>query len=192
MQIGSHAIAQSGTAPVAAEAVPLLSKLFGDDGLTFRDVLDLINPLQHIPVVGNLYRKLTGDTLDPAIRVAGGALFGGPLGAALSVGSLLMEREYPSDPASPVMEETPTALAAAGSREPYRGGWIVNAAMTGQLPLPAPTTPSEETVPSAAKLATLNQPETRRGGWMVTQAYALSDLQQAATSAAKGRIDQEV
>lgn len=50
---------------------------FGEDGLTFGDVLDLINPLQHIPLLGGLYRKLAGDAIDPAIRIAGGALFGG-------------------------------------------------------------------------------------------------------------------
>jgi hypothetical protein len=58
---------------------------FGKDGLTFGDLVDVINPLQHIPVVGALYRKLTGDTIDPAIKVAGGALFGGPIGAAASL-----------------------------------------------------------------------------------------------------------
>ena len=57
---------------------------FGEDGLTFGDVFDLINPLQHIPFLGGLYRKLTGDTIDPAIRLAGGVLFGGPIGAAVA------------------------------------------------------------------------------------------------------------
>ncbi|MGE4616339.1 MAG: hypothetical protein AAEJ43_04900 [Gammaproteobacteria bacterium] len=35
-------------------------KLFGDDGLTFRDVFDLVNPLHHLPIIGNLYRRITG------------------------------------------------------------------------------------------------------------------------------------
>lgn len=56
--------------------------LFGGDGFTFSDLLDIINPLQHIPVISTIYRKLTGDTIDPASRVLGGALFGGPIGAA--------------------------------------------------------------------------------------------------------------
>ncbi|MBT5013959.1 MAG: hypothetical protein HON02_05865, partial [Rhodospirillaceae bacterium] len=34
---------------------------FGADGFTFLDFLDIINPLQHIPVVGSLYRDMTGD-----------------------------------------------------------------------------------------------------------------------------------
>ena len=44
-------------------------KLFGDDGFTFLDFLDIINPLQHIPIIGTLYRQMTGDTLDPGSRV---------------------------------------------------------------------------------------------------------------------------
>ncbi len=55
-------------------------KPFGDDGLTFGDMLDVINPLQHIPVISTIYRSLTGDELSPAARIAGGALFGGPVG----------------------------------------------------------------------------------------------------------------
>ena len=30
-------------------------KLFGDDGFTFLDFLDIINPLQHIPIIGTLF-----------------------------------------------------------------------------------------------------------------------------------------
>lgn len=53
--------------------------------LSFSDLLDTINPLQHIPVVAQIYRHLTGDTISPAARVAGGALYGGPIGLVASV-----------------------------------------------------------------------------------------------------------
>lgn len=53
--------------------------------LTFSDFIDTINPLQHIPVVAQIYRHLTGDTISPAARVAGGALYGGPIGLVASV-----------------------------------------------------------------------------------------------------------
>ena len=35
---------------------------FGSDGFSFLDVLDIINPLQHLPVISTLYRQVTGDT----------------------------------------------------------------------------------------------------------------------------------
>ena len=53
-------------------------KIFGDDGFTFLDFLDIINPLHHIPVIGTLYREMTDDSLDPGSRVIGGTLFSVP------------------------------------------------------------------------------------------------------------------
>lgn len=67
--------------PVSSET-GVESWLFGADGFGFDDLLDVVNPLQHIPVVSSLYRWITGDEIAPAASVAGGALFGGPLGAA--------------------------------------------------------------------------------------------------------------
>ncbi|NQU70145.1 MAG: hypothetical protein HQ514_06325, partial [Rhodospirillales bacterium] len=52
----------------------------GDDGLTFSEFLDVINPLQHLPVVSSIYRAVTGDEISLGARLLGGALFGGPLG----------------------------------------------------------------------------------------------------------------
>ncbi len=64
---------------------------FGGDGFTLLDAVDIINPLQHLPLVGPLYRELTGDTLDPFSRVAGSTLFFGPIGAAVSSVNVAME-----------------------------------------------------------------------------------------------------
>lgn len=58
---------------------------FGEDGLQVSDVLDAINPLQHIPFVSTLYRELTGDTMSAGSKIAGGALLGGPIGLVASV-----------------------------------------------------------------------------------------------------------
>lgn len=66
-------------------------RLFGKDGLTFSDILDIVNPLQHLPIVSTLYRAITGDQIDPAARVAGGTLYGGPIGAAVSVLNVVVE-----------------------------------------------------------------------------------------------------
>lgn len=55
-----------------------------DDGFSFGDVIDIINPLQHLPVIGTLYRKITGDTIGSFSSLVGGTLFGGPIGAISS------------------------------------------------------------------------------------------------------------
>ncbi len=54
-----------------------------EDTFSFFDFLDIVNPLQHIPIVSSIYRELTGDTIKGPGRVLGGALFGGPIGAVL-------------------------------------------------------------------------------------------------------------
>lgn len=51
-----------------------------EKGMSFGDILDIVNPLQHIPVVSTIYRMVTGDEISMGARMAGGALFGGPLG----------------------------------------------------------------------------------------------------------------
>lgn len=54
----------------------------GDD-FSFWDLVDIINPLQHIPIVSTIYRNLTGDTISNVARIGGGAIFGGFIGAAV-------------------------------------------------------------------------------------------------------------
>ena len=66
-------------------------KPFGADGFTFLDAIDIVNPLQHLPVIGPLYREITGDTLDPVSRVAGSTLFLGPFGTAISAVNVALE-----------------------------------------------------------------------------------------------------
>ena len=53
--------------------------------LSFGDFLDLINPLQHIPIVGMIYRAITGDEIGAPARILGGMLFGGPIGFIASI-----------------------------------------------------------------------------------------------------------
>lgn len=59
---------------------------------SFGDVLSIINPLQHLPVIGPLYRQLTGDELHPAAKVIGGLLFGGPVGLVSAAFNAIFEQ----------------------------------------------------------------------------------------------------
>ncbi|HMA14899.1 MAG TPA: hypothetical protein VKP12_08955, partial [Kiloniellaceae bacterium] len=58
---------------------------------TFGDFLDIINPLQHIPIVSNIYREITGDEISPHARILGDTLFGGPTGFLASIANVLYE-----------------------------------------------------------------------------------------------------
>ena len=58
-------VAPPATAPEAGDTVAAKegAPLFGKDGFTLGDFLDIINPLQHIPVVSTVYRAITGDKI---------------------------------------------------------------------------------------------------------------------------------
>lgn len=76
----------------------------------FFDVIDMVNPLQHIPLVNLGYRAITGDEIKPVSKVVGGAVFGGPAGAAVGLVNTMMEAETGKD-----MMGTATAFAGIGS-----------------------------------------------------------------------------
>lgn len=64
---------------------------------SFWDLLDFVNPLQHIPVVNMIYRGVTGDTIKPAAQIAGGAIFGGFFGAASGIVNTIVAQETGRD-----------------------------------------------------------------------------------------------
>ena len=62
------------------------SSFVGEDGVTFSDFLDVVNPLQNIPVVSSYYRESTGDEASMMAKLAGGALYGGLFGVGAIAG----------------------------------------------------------------------------------------------------------
>ena len=64
---------------------------FGQDGISFADLLDVLNPLQHTPVIADLYRSISGDEISPGARLAGGTLYGGPLGFLSALANTVVE-----------------------------------------------------------------------------------------------------
>jgi hypothetical protein len=71
--------------------------MFGKEGFTLGDVVDIINPLQHIPFVSTLYATITGDTQKSGSRLIGGALYGGPVGVFASAINLAFEQQTGHD-----------------------------------------------------------------------------------------------
>lgn len=92
---------------------------FGADGFTFLDFLDIINPLQHIPVVGTVYRSITSDEIDPGSRIAGSSLFGGPIGAVIALANVTIEQKTGQDIGNHMMalftgEDSSNSASGAG------------------------------------------------------------------------------
>jgi len=57
----------------------------------FHHLWDVINPLQHLPVIGTIYRAITGEHLDPVEKIAGDTLYGGLWGAVSSIADVAFE-----------------------------------------------------------------------------------------------------
>lgn len=91
------------------------------DGPSFSDFLDTINPLQHIPVISNLYQSLTGDVISPGAKIIGGALFGGPIGLLASIFNGIIEqntgKDFIGNLVASAEGEPPSAPVSPG--EPY-------------------------------------------------------------------------
>ncbi len=116
------------------------SNFFGDDGMTFADLLDVLNPLQHIPVIGDIYRAATGDEISMGARLAGGTLYGGSLGFLSALANSVVEDATGKDIGGNVLalfsgdgETDSTELAAGAASAPD------NAQLASHNPSPAPS-----------------------------------------------------
>jgi len=69
----------------AIEEITVTAPKPDDEGFSFWDFLDVINPLQHIPVVNTIYREVTGDEIKAPAKLIGSAILGGPVGLAAAM-----------------------------------------------------------------------------------------------------------
>lgn len=97
--------------------------------VTVGDFVDIINPLQHIPLVSSIYRHVTGDEIKPPARIIGGGIFGGPLGMASAMVNSVVEDQTGKDIgeniASSFMdteEAAPVVPHSFAAIEPMSGG----------------------------------------------------------------------
>lgn len=79
-------------APRPAAAAPVAH------GLSFHSILSALNPLQLIPVVGSIYRAVTGDEGDPNVRFFGSLAVSGLTGGPIGLGINILEKITGIDP----------------------------------------------------------------------------------------------
>ncbi len=117
----------------------------------FSQFLSELNPLQYVPVVGTIYRAVTGDTIPESARFAGSlvvsGLTGGPVGIGINVGTTMVEHLLGIDPEK-IGDEIlsglgigsggakPTALAKAPTAAPAAAP-VAQAAAPASSPVPA-------------------------------------------------------
>jgi hypothetical protein len=111
-----------------------------DADFGFWDLLDVVNPLQHIPVVSSVYREITGDEIKAASRVVGGTLYGGPIGFVSATANVMVEAETGKDVGGNVL------AMLSGEAKPPAGGVPADPAPRAY----AAATPSPAAAPAAA------------------------------------------
>lgn len=152
---GLHAAesAVEGSPITTASTVAATEAATDEDGFSFDDLLDIVNPLQHLPVVSTVYREITGDEIRPESRVLGGGLFGGVLGAAASLVDVAVESFSGDSMGGHVM----TALFGDDEAEPSSNEKSIQTAArdaaTTPVPVPAALPPVPATAPATAKPA---------------------------------------
>lgn len=95
---------------------------------SFADLIDIINPLQHIPVINTIYRAITGDHEGAMADVIGGTIYGGPIGTAAAIADLGLRDATGKDAGEHVMAwmgfdsgtktDNATAVASAKTAAP--------------------------------------------------------------------------
>lgn len=83
--------------PAKGTIAPAKPASANDEPFSFWDVLDLVNPLQHVPIVNTIYREATGDTIKTPMKIIGSTLIGGPIGFASAVADGLVEETTGKD-----------------------------------------------------------------------------------------------
>jgi hypothetical protein len=137
--------------------------LFGADGLTFHDLLDMVNPLQHLPVVSHVYRALTDDDLSPGARMVGGGVFGGFIGLGVAMFNTVLEEVTGKDLGEHVIafftgsDEYEGAPGALPPEMPQPTQYAA-ATVSPPGPAPSPTSASTSRSPLAEPVPLVPQP----------------------------------
>ncbi|MCC6714974.1 MAG: hypothetical protein IT496_07060 [Gammaproteobacteria bacterium] len=156
------------------------AKLFGGKGVSFMDIL----------------------------RIAGGGLIGGPIGAGIAFASVLAEKVFRKDDApeaAATAAEPPAQAVVQTAPEIRPGGWMVNMAYGGRDPyqwtpsaridaaggapdarVAANTAINDPRLPAAAAVV-----KERPGGWIINATYSAQDAYEETRNALLSRLRAE-
>jgi hypothetical protein len=134
----SYAPDPGGAGPAAAD-----SHAWKNGSFSFHDVLDTLNPLQHLPVISTLYRWVTGDEPGNVASIVGDTLYGGPIGLAAGLFTAAFKAETGKEPG----EMVASAITGEDDGQLLSG---TATAQAGAAPAPAATTPAPAATATAA------------------------------------------
>jgi hypothetical protein len=111
-----------------------------DWDFSFHNLLDILNPLEHLPIIGTIYRAITGTHIGIPEKVAGDALYGGLWGAVSSVADVALEQITGKSAEDTVM------------------GWLKGSSDTEVAKITAPAITVAQSLPSSDTPALPSQP----------------------------------
>ncbi len=122
-----------------------------NDAPSFRDVLDAINPLNHIPVVSTIYQHAVGHTPSTASNLVGGTLYGGPIGFVASLASEIVDSATGSSPAEKLYAaltgDSSTQVASANSNGEQQVASLDTGSAAAAMALLAPASATAQAAP---------------------------------------------
>jgi len=111
----------------------------------FHHLWDVINPLQHLPVIGTIYRAITGEHLDPVEKIAGDTLYGGLWGAVSSIDEVAFESITGKS-----FEDTALALFKSDDKIKVASTMVAAPTINANVSLPSAALPALPTTTVAA------------------------------------------
>ncbi|PCI55433.1 MAG: hypothetical protein COB36_07365 [Alphaproteobacteria bacterium] len=156
---GARQALSSYTAQVDMPALPQITPAASvdNDGFSFWDLLDMVNPLQHIPVVNLAYRAITGDEIKPVSQIIGGGVFGGPVGLASGLVNVVIKEETGRDVMGNVValvgldDDLPEKIDAYAIDAQYAAYEDLPAALLAFAQIPINSVMAQDDAPAARK-----------------------------------------
>lgn len=136
---------------------------FGSNGLEASDGFDVVNILNHLPVVSEVYKNVSGHDVSAVSKLAGGFLYGGTTGLAFSaldlttkslfdnsISGLIANFDYSSLLPDSVDQTTAQAVQGAGKQllDAQLQQLLPNQKPQSQSATPQPTIPLPTTTPN--------------------------------------------
>lgn len=157
------------------------------DGPSFSDVLDIINPLQHIPIINTIYQKLTGDTEGAVADVVGGTLYGGLIGLGAAVAGLVIQDSTGKSVSDHVIAMFTDDSSSTAIAQKEQQGQPTRTALAPPEAPPAPAAAPTEPVTTAPLpvLPAVTDGPVRAGDFLIFGSSAAAPM--AAPTASSGR-----
>jgi hypothetical protein len=115
---------------------------------SFRDILESFNPIQHLPILGQMYRDATGTQLHPIARIVAGAATG-PVGGVSAFANVALESATGRDLSGHVLDAV-TGRQHAPGQQLAGGSWIYDPTIGQSSTTPGTPASSDPTAAMAA------------------------------------------